>query len=171
MKEQVLSFEEECLLQDKLQTANKKLTWGAVCGFIIFFLILVIPQKYVPLRGSDFSDKSLLESGGLLFLSIMLLFGGICLMAFFADSRYFRIRKDIREKAKVKGMARILEINRAPIDAHQQEKRTLFKTDAPNRKYRTLYWLENNLYGLREGDTITFECGKYSGIVLRMSRI
>lgn len=173
MKEQVLSFEEQCLLRDKLQVANKKLAWGAICGFLIFSLILVIPQKFFPIHSSDFSGKSLLQSGGPAFPTIMLLSGLICLLIFFADNRYFRMKRDLREGAKIEGMARIVEISRAApdTDACENGTRILFRTDAADPKYRTLFWPNDHVSGFREGDTVSFACGKYSGIVLRISRI
>src|SRR5713226_6527565 len=98
MKELPLSFEEENVLQDKYNAATRRLTISCVVSAIIFFFLLVLPQKYLPVRGSDFSDHSILESGGPFVIIIALVFAVVFLLAFLADLRYFGLKKDLDEK-------------------------------------------------------------------------
>ena len=95
MKELPLSFEEENVLQNKLNSASRKLTLSCIISVLIFFVILVIPQKYLPVRGSDFSDHSLLDSGGGFVVVVSMVFGGVFLVAFLSDLRYFGLKKDL----------------------------------------------------------------------------
>jgi len=170
MKELPLSFEEENVLQDKLTAATRKLTISCVISVLIFFVILVVPQKYLPLRGSDFSDHSILESGGIFVFIVALVLGAVFLLAFLSDQRYFGLKKDLDEKTKIAGQARIVDVKRAAIDEHKEEKRTVFILDAADKKYKRLFWLEGNLYQFNTGDIIDFECGKHSKVLLNLSK-
>src|SRR5437868_4292231 len=77
MLETPLTFEEECLLEGKLASAGKKAQIACVLGGILYFIFLMIPQKYLPVRGSDLSNHSLLDKGGVFVLGAALVFGGI----------------------------------------------------------------------------------------------
>src|SRR5882724_4124109 len=125
MKELPLSFEEENVLQDKFNAATRRLTISCVVSAVIFFLLLIIPQKYLPVRGSDFSNRSILESGGGFVIIVALVFAGVFLLAFLSDLRYFGLKKDLDEKTKVTGQARIVDVKRAAIDQQKEEKRTV----------------------------------------------
>ncbi len=170
MKELPLSFEEENVLQDKFNAATRRLTISCVVSVIIFFILLVLPQKYLPIRGSDFSDHSILESGGLFVFIIALVFAVVFLLAFLSDLRYFGLKKDLDEKTKVTGQARIVDVKRAAIDQQKEEKRTVFILDAVDKNYKKLFWLEGNLYQFHTGDVIDFECGKHSKVLLSLSK-
>ena len=171
MKELPLTFEEENVLQDKFNTASRRLTISCVISVIIFTIILFIPQKYVPSRHYHYSDQSIIESSGVpLVLTISLIFGVVFLLAFLADLRYFGLKKDLNEKMKVVGQARIVDVKRAAIDEQKEEKRTIFIMDAADKKYKKLFWLDGNLYQFNQGDVVDFECGKYSNILLTLSK-
>jgi hypothetical protein len=171
MKEEVLTMEEEFLLDGKLSSAKNNLTAGIIIALVLFVVILIVPQKYVPVRGSDFSDRSIFESGGFFAIAVMLVMGTIFLFAFLADSRYLSVKKDIYERAKVSGQGRISSIKRAAINEQQEQKRTVFVMDIADKKYQKLYWLEGNLYQFKEGDTVSFECGKHSQILFSITKI
>ena len=170
MKELPLSFEEENVLQDKFNAASRKFTLSCVISAILFFIFLIIPQKYIPLRGSDHSNNSLLASGGVLVLVTMLVVGAVFMLAFLSDLRYFGLKKDLYERTKIAGQARIVDVKRAAIDAHKEEKQTIFILDANDKKYKKLFWLEGNLYQFNTGDIIDFECGKHSKVLLNLSK-
>lgn len=170
MKELSISMEEEFHLDEKYSLAQKKLTYGGGIGGTIVLILSMIPQKYLPVRGSNFSNHSLLESGGWWVILFLLLLGGVLVLAFMADYRYLGLRKDIQEKVKVSGEAQILEVKRSAIDEESGAKRTLFITNmAP--PYKNLYWLEGNLYDFKEGDTISFECGKHSQVLFSITKL
>jgi len=170
MKELPLSFEEENVLQDKFNSATRKLTVSCVIAVIVLFILLIVPQKYIPVRGSHHSDSSILESGGFIVIITLLVFATVFLLAFLADLRYFGLKKDLYEKTKIAGQARILEVKRAAIDEQKADKQTIFILDAADKKYKKLFWLEGNLYQFNTGDTIDFECGKYSKVLLSLSK-
>jgi hypothetical protein len=169
MKELSLSVEEEFHLDEKYTLAQRKLTYGGGVGGCIVFILMMIPQKYLPVRGSNFSNQSMLESGGWLVLAFLAVLGCILLLAFMADHRYMGLRKDIQEKVKVTGVAKSLEVKKSAIDEESEAKRTLLITDmAP--PFKKLYWLEGNLYGFNEGDSIQFECGKHSQVLFSITK-
>lgn len=170
MKELPLSFEEETVLQDKFNSATRKLTISCVVSAILFFIFLIIPQKYIPLRGSDHSDNSILGSGGAIVIVTMLVFSTVFLLAFLADLRYFGLKKDLYERTKIAGQAKIVEVKRAAIDEQKEDKQTIFILDAADKKYKKLFWMEGNLYQFNAGDTIDFECGKHSRVLLNLSK-
>jgi len=170
MKELPLSFEEENVLQDKFNAASRKLTLSGVISAVLFFVFMMIPQKYLPVRGSDHSDNSILQSGGMIVVVTMLVFGAVFLLAFMADLRYLGLKKDLNEKKKIAGQARILEVKRAAIDEQKEDKQTIFILDASDKKYKKLFWMEGNLYQFNTGDTIDFECGKHSRVLLNLSK-
>lgn len=170
MEEHPLTFEEENLLENKLADASKKAQMAGVLGGIGYLIFICIPQKYLPVRGSNFSNHSLLESGGAFVFFAVLAFGGIFLWAYMSDLRYFGLKKDVRDKTKITGKTRITKVIRGAIDSHQTEKKTVFHTSLPEKPYQKLYWMEGNLYGFKEGDVVDFECAKHSGILLSISK-
>lgn len=170
MTETPLSFEEECLLENKLSDAGRQARTAGVIGGIVYFIFLMIPQKYLPLRGSDFSNHSLLESGGGFIFVFALLLGTVFLLAYLSDLRYFGLKKDVRDKTKIVGKTRITKVIRGAIDSDKSEKKTVFYTSMSEKSYQKLYWMEGNLYGFREGDVVDFECAKHSGILLSISK-
>jgi hypothetical protein len=170
MKELPLSFEEENVLQDKFNSATRKVTLTCVVSVILFFIFMMIPQKYLPIRGSDHSENSILGSGGMIVVVTMLVFGTVFLLAFLTDLRYFGLKKDLYERTKIAGQAKIIEVKRAAIDEQQADKQTIFILDAADKKYKKLFWMEGNLYQFNSGDTIDFECGKHSRILLNLSK-
>jgi hypothetical protein len=131
---------------------------------------MMIPQKYLPVRGSDHSNNSILGSGGMIVIVTMLVFGIVFMLAFLADLRYFGLKKDLYERTKIAGQAKILEVKRAAIDEQTEDKQTIFILDAADRKYKKLFWMEGNLYQFNAGDTIDFECGKHSRVLLNLSK-
>ena len=169
MKELAISMEEEFHLDEKYALAQKKLTYGGGIGGTIVFILFMIPQKYLPVRGSNFSNLSMLESSGWWVLIFLAILGSVLALAFMADYRYLGLRKDLQEKLKVTGIAKILEVKKSAIDEESSAKRTLLITDmAP--PYKKLYWLEGNLYGFTEGDTVSFECGKHSQVLFSITK-
>ena len=170
MKELPLSFEEESILQDKFNAATRKVTLTCVVSVILFFIFMMIPQKYLPIRGSDHSGNSILGSGGMIVIVTMLVFGTVFMLAFLADLRYFGLKKDLYERTKIAGQAKILEVKRAAIDEQKEDKQTIFILDAADKKYKKLFWMEGNLYQFNTGDTIDFECGKHSRVLLNLSK-
>jgi hypothetical protein len=170
MLETPLTFEEECLLEGKLASAGRKAQIACVLGGILYFIFLMIPQKYLPVRGSDLSNHSLLDKGGVFVLGAALVFGSIFLLAYLSDLRYFGLKKDVQEKTKIAGKTRITRVIRGAIDSNAEDKKTVFHTSMSEKPYQKLYWMEGNLYDFREGDLVDFECAKHSGILLSISK-
>ncbi|MBS1661913.1 MAG: hypothetical protein JST68_12775 [Bacteroidetes bacterium] len=170
MEERPLTFEEECLIDNKLADASKKAQIAGVLGGIGYFIFLCIPQKYLPVRGSDFSNRSLLASGGGFVFFAALVFGTIFLLAYLSDLRYFGLKKDARDRTKMAGKTRITKVIRGAIDSNQEEKKTVFHTSLTEKPYQKLYWMEGNLYDFKEGDVVDFECAKHSSILLSISK-
>ena len=165
MTENPLTNEEERLLGRRLADAGKKARITCLLGCIIYFILLTIPQKFLPGPRPDFHDKGT----GYVFL-VVAAFGSIFLLAYLSDLRYFGLKKDVRQKIKVAAKTRITRIIRAAIDNSSEEKRTIFYTSMNEKSYQKLYWMEGSLHDFREGDVIDFECAKYSNILLRISK-
>ncbi|WP_431217254.1 hypothetical protein ACQ86N_23610 [Puia sp. P3] len=100
----------------------------------------------------------------------MTTFGAIFLLAYLSDLRYFGLKKDVREKIKIAARARITHIIRAAIDNDYEEKRTVFHASMNEKTSQKLYWMEGSIHDFHEGDVVDFECGKFSGILLRISK-
>jgi hypothetical protein len=98
------------------------------------------------------------------------IFGAIFLLAYLSDLRYFGLEKDVRDKIKVAARARITHIIRAATDNDAEEKRTVFYTSMNEKTCHKLYWMDGSIQDFHEGDVVDFECGKFSGILLRISK-
>ena len=162
MTETPLTHEEQSLLGKRLADAGKKAKLTCLLGGIIYLALLTIPQKFHPGPPAG-------TSAGYVFLTATI-FCAIFLVAYLSDLRYFGLKKDVREKIKIAAKTRITRIIRAAIDTDSEEIRTVFYTSMHEKTYQKLYLMEDGIQDFREGDVVDFECGKFSGILLRISK-
>jgi hypothetical protein len=166
-----MSTEEIFLLQDALKRNQKQLVKFLLIGVFLVFLAAFVPQIFLKQRltqeeidHSIFSYRNSLFWGWLLSFVIVLVFALIKV----TDVRYWTIKKDLTALQKGQIQAPLETVYNANDD---QQTGFIIKQEGLKKRQRLFYWMRGRLNDYKAGQEVEIVYGRYSRVILNISKI
>lgn len=166
-----MSTEEIFLLQDALKRNQKQILKFVLIGAFLVFLAAFVPQIFLKQRltqeeidHSMFSYKNAMFWTWLLSFVIALVFALIKV----TDVRYFTIKKDLTSLQKGQIQVPLETVYTGNNDTHTS---FIVKQDGLSKRKRLFYWMRGRLNDFQAGQEVEIVYGRYSRVILNISKL
>jgi hypothetical protein len=166
-----MTTEEIFLLQDALKKNKRQIFKFILIGLTLVLIAAFVPQLFLKSRLSQEEiDQSLFSYKNSWFWIWLLTFVLVLIFALIkvTDVRYYTIKKDLTNMQKGQ-----IQVPLETVYQGNNDMQTSFivKMDGLKKRQRLFYWMRGRLNDFRAGQEVDIVYGRYSRIILAISKI
>ena len=167
-----MTTEEIFLLQDALKKNKRQIFKFILIGLTLILIAAFVPQLF--LKSSELPqeeiDHSLFSYKNAWFWTWLLTFVLVLIFALIkvTDVRYYTIKKDLTRMQKGQ-----IQVPLEMVYQGNNEMQTSFivKQEGLSKRKRLFYWMQGRLDEFRAGQEVAISYGRYSRIILAISKV
>jgi hypothetical protein len=167
-----MTTEEIFLLQDALKKNKRQIFKFILIGLTLILIAAFVPQLF--LKSSQLPqeeiDQSLFSYKNAWFWTWLLTFVLVLIFALIkvTDVRYYTIKKDLTRMQKGQ-----IQVPLEMVYQGNNEMQTSFivKKEGLSKRKRLFYWMQGRLDEFRAGQEVDISYGRYSRIILAISKV
>lgn len=166
-----MTTEEIFLLQDALKKNKRQILKFILIGLFLILIAAFVPQLFLKSRlTQEEVDSSLFSYKNAWFWTWLLSFVIVLIFALIkvSDVRYYTIKKDLTRLQKGQ-----IQVPLETIYQGNNDMQTSFivKHDGLKKRKRLFYWMRGTLNDFRVGQEVEIVYGRYSRVILAISKI